>query len=136
MAERIGKSQRGWLSRNRRQPQDASRAPYAKLAAYQKRMGWTFKWLSSSETKFNVDYFVSFTPDEVAAKSEFCNFARQDPRRSDREGVSVFHKDAVGRVVHSYSTYARGSERFVSWSEASRAMCAMGHYYCRVHVTS
>jgi predicted dithiol-disulfide oxidoreductase (DUF899 family) len=24
-----------------------SRAPYSKLAAYQKRMGWDFKWFSS-----------------------------------------------------------------------------------------
>jgi len=33
-----------------------SRAPYEKLAAYQKRLGWSFKWLSSGETPFNFDY--------------------------------------------------------------------------------
>jgi len=37
-----------------------SRAPYGKLAAYEKRMGWNFKWVSSSETDFNFDYHVSF----------------------------------------------------------------------------
>src|SRR5215510_9815621 len=35
-----------------------SRAPYAKLAAYEKRMGWSFKWLSSHSTAFNYDLNV------------------------------------------------------------------------------
>lgn len=82
-----------------------SPAPSTKLAAYQKRMGWTFKWVSSGGTKFNFDYSASFTPEEIAAKSGFYNFAMQDPRRSDREGVSVFYKDAAGSVFHTYSTY-------------------------------
>src|SRR3954462_5730541 len=30
-----------------------SRAPYAKLDAYKKRMGWTFPWASSSGSDFN-----------------------------------------------------------------------------------
>src|SRR4051812_12650771 len=38
-----------------------SRAPYSKLVAYQKRMGWNFKWVSSFGTDFNFDYHVSFT---------------------------------------------------------------------------
>jgi predicted dithiol-disulfide oxidoreductase (DUF899 family) len=38
-----------------------SRAPYAKLAAYEKRMGWSFKWVSSLGSDFNFDYRVSFT---------------------------------------------------------------------------
>jgi predicted dithiol-disulfide oxidoreductase (DUF899 family) len=85
-----------------------SRAPYGKLAAYRKRMGWSFKWVSSLNTDFNSDYHVSFTPDEVAAKEAFYNYARQNPNVSEREGVSVFCKDPAGRVFHTYSTYARG----------------------------
>jgi predicted dithiol-disulfide oxidoreductase (DUF899 family) len=85
-----------------------SRAPFSKLAAYQKRMGWTFTWVSSSETDFNFDYHVSFTPEEEAKKKAFYNFTIQDPDSSDREGVSVFYKDPTGRVFHTYSTYARG----------------------------
>jgi predicted dithiol-disulfide oxidoreductase (DUF899 family) len=85
-----------------------SRAPYAKLAAYRKRMGWTFKWVSSSDTDFNFDYRVSFTPQEVAAKDAMYNFVRQDPFVGEREGVSVFFKDDKGGVFHTYSTYARG----------------------------
>jgi predicted dithiol-disulfide oxidoreductase (DUF899 family) len=85
-----------------------SRAPYRKLASYQKRMGWTFKWMSSAECDFNADFHVSFTPDEVTGKSAFYNFTTQDPHGPEREGVSVFCKDAAGRVYHTYSAYARG----------------------------
>ena len=85
-----------------------SHAPYPKLAAYKKRMGWGFKWVSSSETDFNFDYHVSFTPEESAAKKAFYNFTMQDPGVSEREGVSVFYKDAGGDVFHTYSAYARG----------------------------
>src|ERR1700719_176552 len=45
-----------------------SRAPHSKLAAYEQRMGWNFKWVSSHDTDFNFDYHVSFTPEELARK--------------------------------------------------------------------
>jgi len=85
-----------------------SRAPRAALAAYEKRMGWTFTWVSSSDTDFNQDYQVSFTPEEVAKQQAYYNYAVQDPMLSEREGVSVFYKDPAGRVFHTYSAYARG----------------------------
>src|SRR6185503_1953819 len=71
-----------------------SRAQYAKLAAYQKRMGWSFKWLSSFGSDFNFDFNVSFTPEEMKKKKAFYNFAVQNPDAGEREGVSVFFKDA------------------------------------------
>ena len=86
----------------------ASRAPYRKLETYKKRMGWTFKWVSSGDTDFNFDYHVSFTPEEEAKKKAFFNYKMQDPDSSDREGASVFFQDANGSVFHTYSTYARG----------------------------
>ena len=85
-----------------------SRAPYAKLAAYRQRMGWSFKWVSSFGTDFNFDYHVSFTPEEVNGKRAFHNFTMKDPGVSEREGVSVFYKDPQGKVFHTYSTYERG----------------------------
>ena len=85
-----------------------SRAPYSKLVDYQKRMGWNFKWVSSGGSDFNFDFQASFTDQAVAEKSAFYNFKRQDPGMSDREGLSVFFKDADGSVFHTYSTYARG----------------------------
>jgi predicted dithiol-disulfide oxidoreductase (DUF899 family) len=89
-----------------------SRAPYAKLAAYEKRMGWDFKWVSSAATDFNRDFNVSFTPDELAKKAGFYNFTTQDPGVAEREGLSVFYRDATGRVFRTYSTYARGIDMF------------------------
>jgi predicted dithiol-disulfide oxidoreductase (DUF899 family) len=86
----------------------ASRAAYRKLESYKKRMGWDFKWVSSGNTDFNFDYHVSFTPEEEAKKRAFFNYKMQDPDSSDREGTSVFFKDAKGNVFHTYSTYARG----------------------------
>jgi predicted dithiol-disulfide oxidoreductase (DUF899 family) len=85
-----------------------SRAPLAKLDAYRRRMGWTFKWVSSLESDFNFDFNVSFTPEEVAAKNALYNFTRQNPEVSEREGVSVFFKDERGDIFRTYSTYARG----------------------------
>ena len=85
-----------------------SRAAYAKLTAYKKRMGWSFKWVSSSGTDFNFDYYVSFTPEAVAGEKAFYNYTMQNAYVSDREGVSVFYKDPAGSVCHTYSSYARG----------------------------
>jgi predicted dithiol-disulfide oxidoreductase (DUF899 family) len=85
-----------------------SRAPYAKLAAYHKRMGWRFKWLSSFGSDFNFDFHVSFTPEELKKKKALYNFVPQDPGVGEREGASVFFKDGKGKIFHTYSTYARG----------------------------
>jgi predicted dithiol-disulfide oxidoreductase (DUF899 family) len=85
-----------------------SRAPYAKLAAYQRRMGWSFRWLSSFGGDFNFDYGVSFTPDAMKKKKAFYNFELQDPGVAEREGVSVFFEDDQGGIFRTYSTYARG----------------------------
>jgi len=85
-----------------------SKAPYNKISAYKKRLGWEFKWVSSFDTDFNFDYFVSFTPEELAKKEASYNFISQDPRISEREGVSVFYKDSSGKIFHTYSAYERG----------------------------
>jgi predicted dithiol-disulfide oxidoreductase (DUF899 family) len=83
-----------------------SRAPFAKLAAYRERMGWSFHWVSSFESDFNEDYGVSFPPERRA--DAVYNFGTQSPGLADREGVSVFAKDGSGSVFHTYSAYARG----------------------------
>ncbi|HUE49223.1 MAG TPA: thioredoxin family protein [Steroidobacteraceae bacterium] len=85
-----------------------SRAPYPQLAAYEKRMGWSFKWMSSHGSDFNFDYRVSFSAQELQAQRAFYNYAWQDPGVTDREGVSVFFKDEHEQVFHTYSAYARG----------------------------
>jgi len=85
-----------------------SRAPWSKLDEYKKRMGWTFKWVSSFGTDFNYDYYVSFTPEQVAKGNAYFNYARQTPFDTEVVGISVFYKDPVGTVFHTYSCYSRG----------------------------
>jgi predicted dithiol-disulfide oxidoreductase (DUF899 family) len=85
-----------------------SRAPLAKLEPFKKRMGWSFKWLSSAQTDFNYDYQASFTTDAIQSGTVFYNHAKQKMNMSDREGVSVFYKDESGAIFHTYSAYARG----------------------------
>ncbi len=84
-----------------------SRAPYAKLAAYRKRMGWTFPWVSAGRSSFNYDFGVSFTPEALAAGTAVYNYGSPDPGFEDREGLSVFCRDG-GQIFHTYSAYARG----------------------------
>ena len=85
-----------------------SRAPYDKLAAYKKRMGWTFKWVSSAGNDFNRDYHVSHTPEELAQQQGYYNYTQQKPYASEAPGISVFYRDDGGVIFHTYSTYARG----------------------------
>jgi predicted dithiol-disulfide oxidoreductase (DUF899 family) len=85
-----------------------SRASLPKLEAFKKRMGWSFKWVSSGHTDFNRDFGVAFTPEEVAGKEALYNYTKQNPIATEREGVSIFFKDSSGAIFHTYSAYARG----------------------------
>lgn len=87
-----------------------SLAPYPKLAAYKRRMGWNFDWFSSFGTSFNFDYGVSFTADEQATEG-FYNYRMQREPDAHHVGVSVFHASHEG-LFHTYSTYARGVDMF------------------------
>ncbi|HYM30487.1 MAG TPA: DUF899 domain-containing protein [Candidatus Cybelea sp.] len=86
-----------------------SRAPIEKLTAFQKRLGWTFKWVSSLNNDFNFDYHVSFTPEELAKGEGYYNYALSKGFQGDeRPGISVFYRDAGGAIYHTYSCYGRG----------------------------
>jgi predicted dithiol-disulfide oxidoreductase (DUF899 family) len=85
-----------------------SRAPYPAIAAYRKRMAWGFPWLSSAGSDFNFDYRVSFTEDELAPGRVDYNYRLNPFSMSEAPGASVFLKDGEGRILHTYSTYARG----------------------------
>ena len=85
-----------------------SRAPFEKLDAFRKRLGWTFKWVSSGGTDFNFDYHVSFTPEELAKGEVHYNFGSFEPQGPELPGISVFYRDDSGAVFHTYSCYARG----------------------------
>jgi len=87
-----------------------SRAPLPTLEAFKKRMGWSFKWVSSFHNDFNRDYHVSFTPDEQRNEETPAtyNYKAGGFGGPEAPGVSVFYKAGDGRIFHTYSCYARG----------------------------
>jgi predicted dithiol-disulfide oxidoreductase (DUF899 family) len=85
-----------------------SRAPWAEIQAFQKRMGWRFHWVSSYGSDFNVDHQVYGTKEEIAQGDVYYNYAMQKFSGEERPGTSVFYKDAANGVFHTYSSYGRG----------------------------
>jgi predicted dithiol-disulfide oxidoreductase (DUF899 family) len=90
-----------------------SRAPLANLLAYKRRMGWSFPWVSSEGSDFNLDFAV-FTDEERRTGRGF-NFGTPkragdlDLRRDELHGLSAFAlEESV--VYHTYSTYDRGTD--------------------------
>ena len=90
-----------------------SRAPMAEIAAFKKRMGWRFHWVSSFGSDFNYDYHASFTPEEQASGQVTYNYELTKFPSEEGPGLSVFLKDANGDIFHTYSSYARGLDIFV-----------------------
>jgi predicted dithiol-disulfide oxidoreductase (DUF899 family) len=107
-----------------------SRAPLAKLQAFKKRMGWTFRWASSFASDFNDDFNVRFTEEQQREGGIEYNYRRESHWRTlgsdtpvgqiaamtgtdaatytrERPGVSAFVLDD-GVVYHTYSAYSRG----------------------------
>ena len=85
-----------------------SRAPLAKLDAFRRRLGWTFKWVSSGSNDFSADFHVSPTPAERMGGEFEYNYHRIKSSMSDLPGISVFYRDGDGAIYHTYSCYARG----------------------------
>jgi predicted dithiol-disulfide oxidoreductase (DUF899 family) len=108
-----------------------SRAPFAKLQAYQRRMGWSFPWASSFGSDFNYDFHTAHTKEEWDSGAVEYNFRSIDLRppagqempvfdefastvgtdwetyRREGPGVSAFVLED-GVVYHTYSAYERG----------------------------
>jgi predicted dithiol-disulfide oxidoreductase (DUF899 family) len=87
-----------------------SRAPLSQIEPVRKRMGWRFKWVSSSGNDFNYDYHVSFTQEQIAKGEADYNYGTTPYAHVDLPGTSVFAKNAQGKVFHTYSSYSRGGE--------------------------
>src|SRR5205085_6378424 len=90
-----------------------SRAPYEEIAAFKKRMGWRFHWVSSHGNDFNFDYRVSFTEADRANGTVEYNYTKQEFPNDEMPGVSVFARNEEGEVFHTYSAYARGLDILV-----------------------
>lgn len=90
-----------------------SRAPFAQVQAFQRRMGWKFKWVSAAGSDFNFDYGVSFTPEQMASGKLRYNYTEQSFPSEEAPGASVFYRSLDGDVFHTYSTYSRGLDMLV-----------------------
>jgi predicted dithiol-disulfide oxidoreductase (DUF899 family) len=65
-----------------------SRAPFPKLQAYERRMGWTFPWASSKDATFNFDFQASHTEKQQREGIEY-NLTREPeytPEAAARSG--------------------------------------------------
>jgi len=115
-----------------------SRAPLSKLAAYKRRMGWTFPWASSLGGDFNFDFNVSLTAEQQRKGLVEYNYRREKAWTADGIGdamtkrgegpvadnaamtgtdVATYTRERPGMsafvledgvVYHTYSTYSRG----------------------------
>jgi len=85
-----------------------SKARREQIDAFQKRMGWSFKWLSAFDSDFGRDYHVSFTAEELGKGETFYNYRVGAFPREEAPGISVFYKNPAGEVLHTYSCYSRG----------------------------
>lgn len=89
-----------------------SRGPLADLLAYRERMGWSFRWVSSAGSSFNMDFDVSFPPDDDGVSHGSYNFGTIDQVGDEMPGLSVFARDETGDIFHTYSCYSRGLDPF------------------------
>ena len=56
-----------------------SRAPFAKIQAYKRRMGWTFPWVSSLGSDFNSDFNVWFSEQQQRDGGIEYNYRQEAP---------------------------------------------------------
>lgn len=91
-----------------------SRAPIEKIEAFRKRMEWTFPWVSSGKNEFNHDFGVYFSKEERQSGLAIYNYRPESRLISDLPGLSAFYRDDNGDIFHTYSTYARGLDIFLT----------------------
>lgn len=91
-----------------------SKAPIDKIEQFRKRMGWTFPWVSGAGNDFGRDFGVSFTDDELTSGSATYNFTDKPYPIRELPGLSVFFKNDRNEVFHTYSSFARGLENFLT----------------------
>jgi len=106
-----------------------SLAPIAAIQAYKRRMGWTFRWVSSGGSDFNYDFNASYSDEQQRSGEREYNYRTvpvapmlesegvatvaamtgTDVEAYTRQapGMSSFAQEE-GIVYHTYSAYARG----------------------------
>jgi predicted dithiol-disulfide oxidoreductase (DUF899 family) len=100
-----------------------SQAPIEKLQTYKRRMGWSFPWVSSAKSEFNLDLGYSSSEEQtrewvapilealppIATRNATESGTDVVGYLTQRQGFSSFVLDD-GAVYHTYSTGARGVE--------------------------
>ncbi len=99
-----------------------ARAPYAKIAAYKKKRGWTFPFVSSFGSDFNYDFHVTIDESRAPMEINFRNrhelaapdavklhWALDEQQPFEIPGFSFFFRDGDD-VFFTNSTFARGTE--------------------------
>ena len=97
-----------------------SRAPFDRLEAFRRRMGWQFRWLSSAGSSFNRDFHVSFDAEDIVEGKVFYNYAWQPFVCEELSGFSVFYRDTQGEIFHTFRP-------LVAARRAARHLRAAGH---------
>jgi predicted dithiol-disulfide oxidoreductase (DUF899 family) len=96
-----------------------SRAPFAKIEPFRRRMGWPGPWFSSSGTEFNDDFHVTLDPDHDESVYNYVSVAvlveggKLSSAAGEIPGLSVFLRTG-DRIFHTYSTYGRGLDHFLN----------------------
>lgn len=85
-----------------------SNAPFERLQAYARRLGWSFPWYSSEGTSFGLDFNVTFDESAREKNQIDYNYKTQSWYAEELPGVSVFTRDENNIIYHTYSTYSRG----------------------------
>lgn len=89
-----------------------SRAPYEEIEEQREKLGWTFTWVSSFSSDFNVDFLAS-SDDLSEGTSAYVDGEGGEQVHFDRgenHGASVFYRNETGEIFHTYSVYNRGIE--------------------------
>jgi predicted dithiol-disulfide oxidoreductase (DUF899 family) len=91
-----------------------SRAPFAKLDAFKRRMGWTFPWASSYGSDFNFDFGVAHTKEEWEAGTVAYNFGEEDlrPAAGQEDSMDAFSQSVVGTNWQTYRSEGPGASAF------------------------
>ena len=96
-----------------------SLAPFEKIDAFRRRMGWSFPWVSSYGSDFNKDFEVSI---DTGDPNSNYNYARAKDLldagkiwfpKGELPGLSVFLRDDAD-IYHTYSVYQRGLDALLN----------------------
>jgi len=109
----------------------ASRAEVSEIEAYRARMGWTFPWVSSAGTDFNVDFSL-FTEEQRRTGLGFNFGTRRGAGVDVINGMELMALSSFaledGVVYHTYSAFDRGTDVInPTWQLLDRAPLGRGY---------